>query len=147
MRKRFWTCMSQIRYISSIVRHRPRFNLLNTMCALPDGKSIADKHFVGFFDGNNLVAVLDLIEKYPDKQTVFIGLFMVAAAYQGRGVGSKIVSSCFKQLDAEGYTHVRLGYVKTNPQAKSFWQKLGLVPTGIECEQENYTVVVTDRII
>lgn len=117
------------------------------MCALPDGKSIADKHFVGFFDGNNLVAVLDLIEKYPDKQTVFIGLFLVAAAYQGRGVGSKIVSSCFKQLAAEGYTHVRLGYVKTNPQAKSFWQKLGLVPTGIECEQENYTVVVTDRII
>ena len=49
------------------------------MRALPDGKSIADKHFVGFFDGNNLVAVLDLIEKYPDKQTVFIGLFMVAA--------------------------------------------------------------------
>lgn len=96
------------------------------MRALPDGKSIADKHFVGFFDGNNLVAVLDLIEKYPDKQTVFIGLFMVAAAYQGRGVGSKIVSSCFKQLAAEGYTHVRLGYVKTNPQAKSFWQKLGL---------------------
>ena len=42
------------------------------MHALPDGKSIADKHFVGFFDGNNLVAVLDLIEKYPDKQTVFI---------------------------------------------------------------------------
>jgi histone acetyltransferase HPA2-like acetyltransferase len=103
--------------------------------------------FCGFFDGNNLVAVLDLIEKYPDKQTVFIGLFMVAAAYQGRGVGSKIVSSCFKQLAAEGYTHVRLGYVKTNPQAKSFWQKLGLVPTGIECEQEYYTVVVTDRII
>jgi len=126
------------------------------MRALPDGKSIADKHFVGFFDGNKLVAVLDLIEKYPDKQTVFIGLFMVAAAYQGRGVGSKIVSSCFsvitvesayRQLAAEGYTHVRLGYVKTNPQAKSFWQKLGLVPTGIECEQENYTVVVTDRII
>lgn len=45
------------------------------MRALPDGKSIADKHFVGFFDGNNLVAVLDLIEKYPDKQTVFIGLW------------------------------------------------------------------------
>lgn len=68
------------------------------MRALPDGKSIADKHFVGFFDGNNLVAVLDLIEKYPDKQTVFIGLFMVAAAYQGRGVGSKIVSSCSSNL-------------------------------------------------
>lgn len=62
------------------------------MRALPDGKRIAYKHFVGFFNGNNLVAVLDLIEKYPDKQTVFIGLFMVAAAYQGRGVGSKIVS-------------------------------------------------------
>ena len=51
--------------------------------------------------------VIELLhEKYPDKQTVFIGLFMVAAAYHGRGVGSKIVSSCFKQLAAEGYTHV-----------------------------------------
>ena len=148
MLKRFWTCMSQIRFISSIVRHRPRFNLLNTICArFPTGKASPTNTSLFFFDGNNLVAVLDLIEKYPDKQTVFIGLFMVAAAYQGRGVGSKIVSSCFKQLAAEGYTHVRLGYVKTNPQAKSFWQKLGLVPTGIECEQEYYTVVVTDRII
>mgnify|MGYP004481274507 CR=1 FL=1 len=45
------------------------------MCALPDGKSIADKHFVGFFDGNNLVAVLDLIEKYPDKQTVYRSVY------------------------------------------------------------------------
>ena len=148
MLNRFWTCMSQIRFISSIVRHRPRFNLLNTICArFPTGKASPTNTSLFFFDGNNLVAVLDLIEKYPDKQTVFIGLFMVAAAYQGRGVGSKIVSSCFKQLAAEGYTHVRLGYVKTNPQAKSFWQKLGLVPTGIECEQEYYTVVVTDRII
>ena len=117
------------------------------MRALPDGKSIADKHFVGFFDGNNLVAVLDLIEKYPNEQTAFVGLFMVSALYQGKGIGSEIITSCFSQLKIEGFPHVRLGYVKTNPQAKSFWLKQGFEPTGIECEQEHYTVVVMDKTI
>lgn len=122
-------------------------SVADDMHALPDGKTLADKHFLGFFDKDVLVAVLDLIEKYPLEHTIFIGLFMVAASYQNKGVGSEIVSSCFENFASSGYTHVRLGYVKTNPQAKSFWQKQGFLPKGIECKQEFYTIVVMDKAI
>lgn len=58
------------------------------LAALPPRTTYADKFYVGFFDRETLVAVLDLILHYPDEQTAFIGLFMVAKAFQGRGIGS-----------------------------------------------------------
>ena len=52
------------------------------LAALPPGKEAADKYFIGIFDGNFLVAVMDLIDRYPDSRTAFIGLFMVSKSYQ-----------------------------------------------------------------
>lgn len=46
------------------------------MTVLPPGKSKEDKYYIGFWDGENLVAVMDLILKYPGEETVFIGFFM-----------------------------------------------------------------------
>jgi len=46
-----------------------------------------------------------------------------------------------------GINYIRLGYVKTNIQSKSFWFKNGFLPTGIESENEKYTVVVLERNI
>ena len=45
------------------------------MKVLPPGKSGEDKFYVGFFDGSMLTAVMDLILKYPNDETAFIGLF------------------------------------------------------------------------
>lgn len=41
------------------------------MVAFPPKKEAADKYFIGIFDDNFLVAVMDLIDRYPDNQTVF----------------------------------------------------------------------------
>ncbi len=49
------------------------------LAALPPAKEATDKYFIGIFDGNFLVAVMDLIDRYPDNRTAFIGLFMVCA--------------------------------------------------------------------
>ena len=46
------------------------------MTALPPGKAMGDKWFVGFYDGDCLIAVMDLILNYPAADTAFIGLFM-----------------------------------------------------------------------
>lgn len=46
------------------------------MTALPPGKAMEDKWFVGFYDGDCLIAVMDLILNYPAADTAFIGLFM-----------------------------------------------------------------------
>ena len=36
------------------------------LAALPPAKEAADKYFIGIFDGDSLIAVLDLIDRYPN---------------------------------------------------------------------------------
>ncbi len=109
-----------------------RESILQDMEALPPGRELSDKFYVGFFDGNALVAVLDLIIGYPDKNTDFIGFFMMDASRQGRGAGSKIIQECAAYLYTTGCRKLRLGVDKGNPQSNAFWRKNGfcVVDTG-----------------
>ena len=102
-----------------------RESILQDMEALPPGKNASDKFYVGFFDGEVLVAVLDLILDYPAKGTDFIGFFMMNAGWQGRGAGSKIIQECIAYLKTPGCRKIRLGVDKGNPQSSAFWQKNG----------------------
>ena len=102
-----------------------RESILQDMEALPPGKNASDKFYVGFFDGEVLVAVLDLILDYPAKGTDFIGFFMMNAGWQGRGAGSKIIQECIAYLKTTGCRKIRLGVDKGNPQSNAFWQKNG----------------------
>ena len=46
-------------------------SILEDLTALPPGKNAADKHYLGFFDGEGLVAVLDRIERYPQEDGAY----------------------------------------------------------------------------
>lgn len=91
---------------------------------LPSDKSAVDKFYLGFWAGQELVAVLDFVLAYPNDKTIFIGLFMVHQAYQGRGVGGQILTDVLMHF-SKRFQKVRLAHVKTNPQASRFWQKQG----------------------
>ena len=98
------------------------------MTALPPGKAMEDKWFVGFYDGDCLIAVMDLILNYPAADTAFIGLFMTAHDRQGCGLGSRILRDCMARLAAAGYHRLRLAVDEGNPQSLAFWTKNGFVP-------------------
>ncbi len=115
------------------------------LAALPPAKEAADKYFIGIFDGTFLVTVLDLIDRYPDSRTAFIGLFMVSKSYQRQGIGTYIVKALSQTLGADGYMRIRLGYIKTNLSARSFWLKQGFQPTGAESAREHYTVIEAEK--
>ena len=100
-----------------------RESIQEDMCALPPGKSGEDKYYIGFFDGDALVAVMDLILAYPAEDTAFIGLFMINAEYQKRGIGSGIIREMCGRLKEQGCRKVRLGVDKGNVQSYSFWTK------------------------
>ena len=93
------------------------------MEALPPGKSYDDKFYVGFFENENLVAIMDLILDFPEKEIAFIGLFMTNIQYQNKGIGSKIISEIVTYLKSLGYKKIRLGVDKGNLQSYSFWSK------------------------
>ena len=115
------------------------------LAALPPAKEAADKYFIGIFDGNFFVAVMDMIDRYPDNRTTFIGLFMVSKSCQRKGVGTYIAKALSQTLGAEGYIRIRLGYIKTNLSALSFWIKKGFQPTGAESAREHYTVIEAEK--
>ncbi len=120
-------------------------SVLNDMKALPLNKELKDKYYLGFFEIDKLVAIMDLILEFPNKDTLFIGFFMVDKEYCGQGIGSNIIEDCLKEFKQQGYTFVRLGYMKGNMQSKAFWKKCQFVNTGIETNNNQGTVVVLER--
>ena len=102
-------------------------SILEDMEALPPNKAKEDKYYVGLFDENNLVCILDLIDGYPDEKTIMLGLFMMNKAYQGKGIGSAIIEELLSYLKSKGYKRVRIGVDKDNPQSNHFWLKNGFM--------------------
>ena len=115
-----------------------------TLC--PPGTTPAQKHYVGFFDAGTLVAVMDLIDGYPDADTAFIGFFMMNRELQGQETGTAIVRDVLAALRALGYTAVRLGIDKENPQSNHFWRKNGFT-VWREAAQERGIVLLAERCL
>lgn len=90
---------------------------------LPPGKTLSDKYYVGFYEEERLIAVMDIIDGYPDSLTAFIGFFMMCASEQKKGTGSRIISDLCRYLKTDGYRAVRLLWSKGNPQSEHFWLK------------------------
>ena len=97
--------------------------ILDDLKATPPGKGLSDKYFFGFFEGDELVAVMDLVDGYPDQGTAYIGFFMVNLHYQGKRVGTSIIDEVTEYLRSIGKTAVRLAIDKGNPQSTHFWKK------------------------
>ena len=96
-------------------------SVVEDMEALPPNKSYDDKYYIGFFENDSLVAIMDLILGYPTEEIAFIGLFMTNVQYQNKGIGSNIIRDTCDYLNDLGYKKVRLGVDKGNPQSYSFW--------------------------
>lgn len=112
----------------------------------PPETSADDKYYVGYYDGNSLVALLDLVVGYPDSRLAFIGLFMVHGSFSGQGVGTGLVGEICTHLKNEGFAAVRLAYAKDNPQASHFWIKNGFVALS-EVRQDGGEYIVAERVL
>lgn len=42
-------------------------SILDDLQAVPPGKTLSDKYFIGFYDGETLAAMMDLITGYPTR--------------------------------------------------------------------------------
>ena len=112
----------------------------------PPGITLKDKYYVGYFSDEELVAVMDLIDGFPDKETAYIGFFMMNIDYQGKSIGTQIISELFEYLKKMDFKKVRLGIDKDNPQSTHFWKKQGFMPVK-EVPQDGGIIVVADRIL
>ena len=96
--------------------------------------------------GNTLIAVMDLVDGYPEKSTAFIGFFMMKKALQGQGLGSSIIEETAAYLKATGKTAIRLAIDKDNPQSNHFWNKNGF-QVFKQVERGGWTVLVAEKAL
>ena len=95
------------------------------MIATPPGIDLSDKYYFGFFENQKLIAIMDLVDGYPKPEIAYIGFFMMNPQYQGKQIGTAIISEVIAYLQMVGKTAVRLAIDKGNPQSTYFWKKNG----------------------
>lgn len=122
-------------------------NLAADLTALPPRRTLADKHFFGWFEGEKLVAMMDLIWRHPKDDMAFIGWFIVDGARQGKGLGRQLVGDVLAMLKAQGVTEVRLGRIEGNPQSERFWHAVGFTENGLGYDTDDYHVIVLTKTL
>lgn len=100
-------------------------SIRSDMTILPPRTDPVKKHYIGFFKGGVLTAVMDLIDGYPDKETAYIGFFMVHRDASGQGLGTRLITEVCEYLKEAGFFRVMLCYIKGNMQSRGFWLKNG----------------------
>ena len=123
-------------------------NIIEDLYRTPPGKTTDDKYFLVFFQKDQtLIAILDLIFDYPKPQVAYIGLFMMHVSEQGKGTGSKIMKGVCKQLANQGITCVRLGCIRGNEEAASFWKHNGFYTLGEQTQAADYQVDLMEKAL
>ncbi len=120
--------------------------LTEVVSELPEGTAPECKHFVGFFDSEErLIAILDLITGYPEKNDAFIGWFMVDIKMQGQGIGSQIFADVRAAMGSLGFDFLSVAVSRENSDAIDFWQKQGFAFSGKELEWNGRNVALMER--
>ena len=119
-------------------------SILNDIRITPPNIPMNQKHYIGFFEENQLIALMDLIDGYPDEQTAFIGFFMVKHDLHNQGIGTAIINEVTSVLADLGFTQSRLGIDSTNPVGLHFWQKNGYKIIN-EVQRNNGIIVVAQK--
>ena len=107
----------------------------------PPNIPLEQKHYVGFFEGENLIAIMDLINGYPNENCAYIGFFMMNHSMQGKNIGSQIIKDVFAYLKSLDFSVCMLGIDKDNPQSNHFWKKNGFKVIR-EVQQEQGIILV-----
>ncbi len=110
----------------------------------PPGIGPEDKYYVGFYQDDELVAVMDIVDGFPEDSIVFIGFFMMSKRLQGQEIGSSIIREVSKYLKSKGITSIRLAIDKGNPQSTHFWKKNGF-SVIYEADRDGHALFVAER--
>ena len=114
-------CLSNQDYYEYCPPMVSKNSLIQDMKALPSNKTMNDKYYVGFFEDQQLIAILDYIVNYPDDRCDWIGFLMVNKEDHRKKIGTKIVEMIKNQTNKT----IKLGIVQDNKIAIKFWESLG----------------------
>lgn len=137
-------CLQNDQYYRYCGKQPSRELILHDLHITPPNTSAEAKYYVEFYDGDVLVAIMDLIDGYPDSDTAFIGFFMMNRQLQGRRIGTHIIQELCLYLKETGLKWVLLGIDKENPQSNTFWAKNGFSVIR-EIKQEAGAILLAEK--
>lgn len=120
------TFMKQSDDFSELVEGRPygELDAINLLNECPPGIPINKKFVLAFKNpANQIEAIIDLAEGYPETNIWFIGLLLIPPRYRGKGLGSRIILAVEKTVSQGKGDTLRLGVVEKNIKAIEFWKK------------------------
>ena len=120
--------------------------VINDMTITPPDIDASKKYFVGLYRDSELIAVMDLIDGYPNEDIAYIGFFMMSKSHRGKGVGSAVIDETAAYLKSVGKKSVRLAIDKGNPQSTHFWKKNGFCVIK-EVDRNGRTKLVAERTL
>ena len=97
----------------------------------PLGLDLHRKHVVGFERNGTLVAIVDLLDNYPDTTDWYVGLLVLSPNERNRGLGAAIWTAVEAWVRSEGGRRARLIVQEQNPSAARFWRTVGFTADGI----------------
>ena len=118
--------------------------ILKDLHITPPKKDISDKYYVGFYQNETLIAVMDLIDGFPKEDIGFIGFFMMKKAFQGKDIGTSLISEVSDYLKFIGKKSIRLCINKDNPQSNHFWKKNGFIIID-EIIRNGFPIVIAEK--
>jgi ribosomal protein S18 acetylase RimI-like enzyme len=117
----------------------------------PPTKSPSDKTVLAIEETKNVVALLDILQHYPDQQIFWIGLLLIHPDYRKKGLGKEIVNSLQTHLKLSMYSEIRLGVLEENHDGYGFWQRMGFkqidLKPGRIFGQKTHTVIVMNKLL
>lgn len=103
----------------------PKESAKTVLIEIPPGISYEDKYVFLISNNECPVGVIDVINGYPDLETAFIGLLLIAEDMHGHGLGrlsyEKLELFIRDELEMN---KIMLAYLESNP-VEGFWSKLG----------------------
>jgi len=105
--------------------HATMESSIGDITAIPPNCTIAQKIYVGIWEYGKIIGILDLIEKFPDENTLWIGLLLVHSNMHGKKIGSEIVNAVLDAAKSAGCKSAQLGVIENNCKAIAFWQRHG----------------------
>lgn len=119
-------------------------SIVNDMNITPPDIPISQKYYIGFFEKEKMICLMDLIDGHPDEKTAYIGFFMIEKELHNQGIGTQIINYTSSVLHELGFTHCRLGVDQNNSIGIHFWQKNGFHIIN-KVQRENNVILVAEK--
>lgn len=92
------------------------------------------------------VGIAGYLAENPSDGYPWLGLLMIAAGHQRRGLGSEAYSRLAKHFRTDlGWAALRLGVLRDNAPARAFWDRLGFRYIRDATNSNGYPLLVLER--